>query len=400
MNLRIFIAVLILCSGNVFAQNANNPSGPSSPPASTNPASQFITLSTPANPNAGQNQDKSGVTPSITPASPDSAPKASQQSNTKSVPTEDASADNKNKNPYIDDKLVVVGTGAITGIYYPAGGIICRLVNKERKNLSIRCAVESTPGSIYNLSALQNAEVDLAIIQSDWEEHAYNGTGYFAKIGKIDKLRHIFSLHNEAFTLIVQKKSDIKKFDDIKNHVVNIGPEGSGGRATMEDVMKAKGWGKQDFKSLAEYKQSDQAKVLCDGKVDAVIVASGHPSGAVQEISSLCETRIIDINDEVIQKFILGNPKLAPTIIPGGMYPGNPNDTSTFGAKANLVTTTDVSDDIAYNITKTVLENLDAFKSLHPVFQHLDRTKMLKEGRTAPFHDGALKYYREKGLIQ
>lgn len=309
-------------------------------------------------------------------------------------------SDPKQFKPYQDDKLVVIGTGAVTGVYYPAGGAICRLMNKERKALGVRCAVESTPGSIYNINALKNAEVEFAIIQSDWEEHAYNGTGIYTKTGRYDKLRHLFSLHNEAFTVIVPKKSDIQKFDDIKGKIVNIGNEGSGVRATMEELMKAKAWAKTDFKSLSEFKPSEQAKALCDGRIDVMILATGHPNGAVQEAVGMCETRIINVDGEQIASFVQSNPEFSMTIIPGGLYNGTPNDVTTFGVKATVTSTTDVTEAIAYGMTKVVFDNLDAFKALHPVFAQLTTDKMVNEGRTAPLHLGAEKYFREKGLLK
>lgn len=302
---------------------------------------------------------------------------------------------NANLTPYMDDKMVVVGTGVITGIYYPAGGAMCRLINKQRKSLGLRCAVESTPGSIYNINALKNAELDFAIIQSDWQEHAFNGTGAFSKIGRYDKLRHMFSLHSEAFTVIVQKKSDIQTFDDIKGRIVNIGTEGSGVRATMEELMKAKGWTKENFNSLSEFKPTEQAKALCDGRIDVMILATGHPNSLAQEVASMCETRIINVDGDQIASFVESNPEFSMTVIPGGMYNGSPNDITTFGVKATVVSTSEISEENVYNMTKSVFDNFEAFKSLHPVFSHLKKEKMIEDGMSAPIHPGAAKYFKE-----
>ena len=302
------------------------------------------------------------------------------------------------KSEKIDDKLIIIGTGAVTGVYYPAGSSICRLINKDRQKLGLRCAVESTSGSVYNLTALKNANIELGIVQSDWQEHAFNGTAYFAKGGKIENLRHVMSLHSEALTIVTQKTSKINKLDDIKGTIVNLGPEGSGARATMEDLMKAKGWSKSDFKSLSEYKPNEQARMLCDGRIDAIVMLTGHPSSSMQEITSMCETKIIEANDEVINRLVTANPELSRVVIPGGMYVGIPNDIQTFGVRATLVTTTDMSDDVIYKVTKSVFENLDAFKMLHPIFADLEKNKMAQEGRTAPYHDGAVRYYKEAGI--
>lgn len=299
--------------------------------------------------------------------------------------------------PLYDDKLVIIATGAITGVYYPAGGAVCRLVNRERKALGLRCAVESTPGSIYNLEALKNGEVDFSIVQSDWQEHAYNGTSSFAN-KRMPDLRFIMSLHNESMVFIVKKESDIQKFSDIKNHIVNMGPEGSGVRATMEVVMKAKNWTSSDFKNISEFKPSDQSKALCDGKIDVMILASGHPNASIQELVNMCDTRIIEVDDPDIDKMVSNDNEFAGSIIPGGIYPGNPKDIKTFGIKATLVTTANTPDNIVYHMTRLVFDNIQSFKNLHPVFSLLNPEKMAYEGRTSPYHPGAEKFYNERGF--
>jgi TRAP transporter TAXI family solute receptor len=304
------------------------------------------------------------------------------------------------KKPVLEDKLMVIGTGAVMGVYYPTGGAVCRLINKERKNLGIRCSVEPTPGSIYNIEALKNAEIDFAIIQSDWQEHSYNGTGVFSPKGRYDKLRHVLSLHNEAITVIVNKNSKINKFDDIKGHVVNVGLEGSGVRTTISDIMKAKNWSKADFKTLSELNPADQAKALCKGDIDVMILATGHPNAIVKEVSNMCEIRILEVHDDVIKRFIAGNPQFSSSIIPGGIYAGVAHDIKTFGVNATIVTSSDATESMVYNVSKIIFENLAAFKALHPVLEQLDPIKMANEGRTAPYHDGALKYYQEHGLVQ
>jgi TRAP transporter TAXI family solute receptor len=311
-----------------------------------------------------------------------------------------ASGSAKPKKAVPEDKLIVIGTGAVMGVYYPTGGAVCRLINKERKTLGIRCSVDPTPGSIYNIEALKNAEIDFGIIQSDWQEHSYNGTGAFSAKGRYEKLRHVLSLHNEAISVIVNKTSKINKFDDIKGHVVNVGLEGSGVRTTISDIMKAKNWSKADFKTLSELTPADQAKALCKGDIDVMILATGHPNAVVKEVSNMCEIRILEVYDDVIKKFIAGNPQFSSSTIPGGIYAGVPQDIKTFGVNATIVTSSDASENMVYNVTKVIFENLAAFKALHPVLEKLDLAKMANEGRTAPYHDGALKYYQEHGLVQ
>jgi len=297
-------------------------------------------------------------------------------------------------------KYVSIGTGAITGVYYPAGGAICRLLNRGRKEHGIRCSVESTGGSVSNLNAVRNGAIDFGITQSDWQHHAYNGTGFFADQKPFKEMRSVFSLYSETFTMAVTEKSEITSLDEMVGKRINFGPQGSGMYATMEVLMAAKGWTKQSFSTVTYLQPSEQPKALCDGKIDVMIYASGNPNGVLQEATQACKVKIISIDRETIDKLIQTNSFYVKAIIPGGMYAGNPSNIETFGVKASLVTSEKTSADVVYNITKAVFENFDNFKTLHPVFSSLKKEEMLREGNSAPLHVGALKYYREAKLIK
>ncbi len=297
------------------------------------------------------------------------------------------------------DKYLTIGTGGVTGVYYPAGGAICRLVNRGRKEHGIRCSVESTGGSVYNLNALRTGEIDIAVAQSDWQYHAYMGTGPFKDVGPNKKLRSLFSLHSEPFTVIARADSGIKNFDDLKGKRVNIGNPGSGQRATMEAIMAVKGWDKSVFKEATELKASEQAQALCDNKIDVMIYSAGHPNGAVQEVTTTCDTKIIPVEGPDIDKLVNMYPFYAYTTIPGGMYNGNDQDVKTFGVKATFVSTEDVDPEIIYQVVKAIFDNFDNFKTLHPVFSTLEPKDLVKSGNTAPLHKGAERYFKEKGWI-
>jgi TRAP transporter TAXI family solute receptor len=297
------------------------------------------------------------------------------------------------------DKFVTIGTGGVTGVYYPTGGAICRLVNRGRKQHGIRCSVESTSGSVFNLNTLRDHGIDFAVAQSDWQYHAFKGTGHFASQGAFADLRSMFSLHSEAYTVVVREDSEIKTINDLVGKRVNVGNPGSGNRATMEVVMAVKGWTPETFKQALELKGSDQPQALCDKRIDVMIYSAGHPNGAVQEVSTTCEVRILTVTGPEIDSLIRENPYYAYATIPGGMYVGNPVDIQTFGVKATLVTTEKVDEDVVYRVVKSVFDNFDNFKTLHPVFVGLDPRKMVREGNTAPLHKGAERYFKEKGLL-
>ena len=297
-------------------------------------------------------------------------------------------------------KFVTIGTGGVTGVYYPAGGAICRLVNRNRREHGIRCSVESTGGSIYNLNSLNQGNLDLAVVQSDWQYHAYYGTGPFSGNGPRTKMRSLFSLHSEIFTVAAREELGVKKLDDILNKRVNIGNPGSGVRATMEVLMRYKGWTKDDFKLTSELKASEQPQAICDNKIDIMIFAAGHPNGVVQEATTSCKAKLVNITGKAVDKLVKDNSYYAYATVPGGMYVGNPKDIKSFGVKSTFVTTSDLDEDIAYEIVKAVFDNFDSFKTLHPVFQTLRKEDMIYDGNTVPLHKGARRYYLEKGLIK
>ncbi|MCK5914309.1 MAG: TAXI family TRAP transporter solute-binding subunit [Desulfuromusa sp.] len=298
-----------------------------------------------------------------------------------------------------EQRFVTIGTGGVTGVYYPTGGAICRLVNKTRKTHGIRCSVESTGGSVYNLNTIRAGELDMGVAQSDWQYHAYHGTSKFKAQGPNKNLRAVFSIHPEPFTVVARADSGIKNFMDLKGKRVNIGNPGSGQRGTMEIAMQAVGMTMKDFKLASELKSSEQSKALCDNKIDAMVFTVGHPSGSIKEASTSCDSVLVTVDGPAIDKLVADNDYYRSATIPGGMYRGTDADTKTFGVGATFVSSTDVPEDVIYNVVKAVFENFDDFKKLHPAFNHLVPAEMIKDGLSAPLHDGAAKYYKEAGMM-
>jgi uncharacterized protein len=300
-----------------------------------------------------------------------------------------------------DQTFVTIGTGGVTGVYYPTGGAIARLVNKERKVHGIRCSVESTGGSVYNLNTIRAGELDMGVAQSDWQYHAYHGTKGtpFEASGADKDLRAVFSVHPEPFTVVARRDSGIKTFQDLKGKRVNVGNPGSGQRGTMEVVMEAMGWTMDDFKLASELKPAEQSAALCDNKIDAIIYTVGHPSGSIQEATTSCDSIIVPVEGAAIDKLVADNDYYRIATIPGGMYRGTDTDTKTFGVGATFVSSAKVPENVIYHVVKAVFDNFDDFKKLHPAFEVLVKEEMVKDGLSAPLHDGAAKYYKEAGLL-
>ncbi len=297
------------------------------------------------------------------------------------------------------EKFVTIGTADELGVYYPTGGAICRLVKRGTKDHGIRCFVESTDGSIFNLKGIRDRDLDLGIAQTDWVYNAYAGKEDFEKIGADTELRALFSLHVEALTVIVRKDSGIASFRDLRGKRVNIGTAGSGVRATMERLIKLEGWSRRSFAELKELKASKQGAALCAGEVDAVVYLAGHPNGAINEVANTCEITIVPVIGKEIDGLISENPYYYKATIPAGMYRGNPEPIATIGTKAILVTSSNLDAGIVYEIVKAVFDNLDNFKTLHPVFATLNPRNMATDGLVVPLHEGAARYYKEKNLI-
>jgi TRAP transporter TAXI family solute receptor len=300
---------------------------------------------------------------------------------------------------HADQNFVTIGTGGVTGVYYPTGGSICRLVNKDKKDHGIRCSVVSTGGSIYNINAIRSGEIEMGVAQSDWQFHAYNGTSKFKDNGRFEGLRAVFSVHPEPFTVVARADSGIERFEDLKGKRVNIGPAASGTNGTTKVLLDAMGWSLSDFKLTSELKAAEQSRALCDNKVDAIVYIVGHPSGSIKEATSACETKLVTVSNKAVDKLVKQNPYYRLASIPKEMY-GSEKDTVTFGVGATFVSSDKVSDDVVYNIVKAVFDNFDDFKKLHPAFGVLKKSEMITDSNSAPLHAGAVKYYKEVGLLK
>ena len=298
------------------------------------------------------------------------------------------------------EEFITIGTGGVTGVYYPTGGAICRLVNKGRKEHGIRCSVESTGGSVYNINTIREGELEFGVAQSDWQYHAFNGSSQFAEAGPFEGLRAVFSVHPEPFTVVARADSGIKTFEDLKGKRVNIGNPGSGQRGTMEVLMEAMGWTMDDFALATELKAAEQSAALCDNQIDAMVYTVGHPSGSIQEATTACDSVLVEVSGPAVEKLVADNPFYRTAVIPGGMYRGNDADVTTFGVGATFVTSDAVSEDAVYAVVSSVFENFEDFKGLHPAFANLKPEEMATAGLSAPLHAGAAKYFKEKGLIE
>ena len=298
---------------------------------------------------------------------------------------------------FASTEFVTIGTGGVTGTYYPTGGAICRLVNQYKKETKIRCSVESTGGSVYNINTIKNSELDFGIAQSDVVYQASNGTGKFD--GKtVKKLKSVMAIYPELLTLVTRKEANINSISDVKGKRINLGNPGSGNEATALTLFDASGIKKEDLKFAGALKASEMPDALRDNKIDGYFYMVGHPTANIKDASNSVDVKITPLQGSNIDALVKKFPYFAKADVPGGMYKGNPEPTPTFGVKAVLVTSDDVSEKAVYTVVKAILENFDKFKKLHPAYNNITKESLL-DGLSAPLHEGAKKYFKEAGLL-
>jgi TRAP transporter TAXI family solute receptor len=210
----------------------------------------------------------------------------------------------------------------------------------------------------------------------------------------------VFSLHAEPITVVARKEANIKTFTDFKGKRFNIGNPGSGTRASMEELLVAMNWKLADFSLASELKADEHGPALCDGKIDGFAYGVGHPAANIQDPTTSCGAKLVSLTGPAVDKLIATQPYYAKATIPGGMYPNNPDATQTYGVLATVITSSKVPADTVYQVVKAVFDNFEEFKKLHPALANLKPENMVTDGLSAPLHEGAARYYKEKGWIK
>ena len=297
------------------------------------------------------------------------------------------------------ERFVTIGTGGQTGVYYVAGQSICRFLNRGAADHQIKCNAPASGGGVANVNGIRSGEFNFGIMQSDHQYKAMKGVEPFKAEGPMDDIRAVFSLQSEVFTILARKDAKVASFDDLKGKRVNIGKPGPGQRDTFEEIMGVKGWDKSAFSLVSELKPAEQASALGDNNIDAMSYFVGHPNGAIQEASTTTDTVLVPVTGLEIDKLLAEKSYYSKAEIPGGLYKGSPNPTPSIGGKAVLSTSAKADPEVVYQLVKSVFDNLDRFKRLHPAFADLKEADMIKVGLSAPLHEGAVRYYKGRGWM-
>lgn len=295
---------------------------------------------------------------------------------------------------------MLLGTGSVQGVYFPIGGVICRLLNRHKSLHRIRCTLESTSGSIYNLRELREGNFDLIFAQSDWQYHAYNGTSTFKKDGPNENLRAVFALEADPLALIVKEDSDVETFDDLADHVVSFGYARSLQHRVINDLLAIKGWDDSNFKRVRRMSDSKQVGELCADKVEAILLLSSSLTDYLRDLDEECKLRLVPIVGPEVDQVIAEKPYYRTGKILRGMYLDSKKDVMSFGLGATFVAQESTSPKAIYHVVKEITENFKDFQSLHPSLKALSKKELPYAGISAPLHPGAIRYYREARLLK
>ncbi len=300
--------------------------------------------------------------------------------------------------PAFSTEFISIGTGGVTGTYYPTGRAICNLVNKYTNETKLRCSVEATNGSVYNINAIKNNELIFGMVQSDIVYQASNGIGIF-KNSVVKKVRSVIAIYPELLTLVTRRDTNINSLSDLKNKRINIGNIGSGQEASTNLLFEESGIEKSILKFAGALKASEMPDALRDNKIDGYFYMVGHPTANIEYAANSVDVKIVPLIGSNINRLLKKYPYYTKATIPANMYKGNKKEIQTYGAKAVLVTSVDVSNEVVYNLVKAILENFDTFKNLHPAYKNITKESLL-EGLSAKQHKGAIKYFKEIGFLK
>jgi uncharacterized protein len=302
-----------------------------------------------------------------------------------------------------EDVFITIGGGDLSGVYFPAGLAIAKMLNHKRHEYGIRATVEATAGATFNLNAIIAGYLEFGLTQSDKQYQAVNGLAEWTEKGPQSELRAVFSLHHETVTLVAAVDAGLRIIADLKGKRVSTGNPGSSQHRIVIDALKAFGLEPSRDISLLNVMASEAPALLQDNRIDAYFFTVGHPSETIRKArSGERQVRIIPISGPAIDQLVAKNiPYVRATIPVKQLYPDavDQADVATFGVIATLCTSSRVSADVVYAVTKEIFENLELFRRQHPAFNQLTKAGML-EGLSAPLHPGALRYFQETGLIK
>ena len=288
-------------------------------------------------------------------------------------------------------KFLNIGTGGTAGTYYPIGGAMAEILNKEIPGMS--ASAQSTGASVANVNMLGDGTIDLATVQNDIAYYAAHGTEMFVD-KKVDGLKGVASLYPETCQFVTLKSSGIKSLSELKGKRIAVGAVGSGVEANVRQILAVYGISYDDID--AQYLSfAEGASALKDGNVDVAVLTAGYPTASVQDIAAQNPVRLLPVEEEVADALIAKYPFYTKTVIPAGVYAGDDEVVPSVSVMAMLVAGPTVNEELGYKVTKAIFSHLDRLQAAHAVGKQITRDSV-KVGMSLPMNEGAEKYFNEK----
>ena len=307
----------------------------------------------------------------------------------------DASSDG-DKQPARGNVIMTFGTADTGGSMYPAGAAVSQVWTNNVQG--VKCNTQTSTGSFQNCQDVSTGEVDVAVATSDVVLNAYNGTGKFADIGKLDNLRVIGAVYTSVLSGVALKSSGLTYIHDLLGKRVAVGPAASATENATLAAFDAMGIDSSNT-SLENLGLGDGADSVGDGILDAAFGFAGLPIGGQLNLAATKEIQVLDMTQEEIDKVLAGNAAYIQTKIPAGTYTGQDNDANTFGVKCLIIVTADMDADLVYDLCKAMNEHTEEMAAGNALLKDMTDPSFLCTQMPIPLHDGAQKYYSEQGLI-
>lgn len=293
--------------------------------------------------------------------------------------------------------LFTLGAGDVSGSYYASAFAICDVVNRTAPE-HLRCSPDPTAGSIYNLDALRRGQIDFAMVQSDWQRSAYEGTGPYAEAGPMTDLRSVMSLYGETLGVLVSPASGITGLADLRGKRVDVGVPSSGRRATVDRILATLGYAPVDFAAMSELPAGVAIDSLCSGAIDATLLIVGHPNAAVSRALATCGARLVPLTPAEAQAVVADNPAMRRAFVPMTAYAGQTRDVDSVAVTATVVTRAGTDPETVSAFVRATVGNLDLLAQRAPVLAGLSSRKMRQVGLSAPLHPGAEAGFAAAGV--
>ena len=311
-------------------------------------------------------------------------------------PATDGDASGDGDKPARGNVIMTFGTADTGGSMYPAGAAVSQVWTNNVQG--VKCNTQTSTGSFQNCQDVSTGEVDVAVATSDVVLNAYNGTGKFADIGKLDNLRVIGAVYTSVLSGVALKSSGLTYIHDLLGKRVAVGPAASATENATLAAFDAMGIDSSNT-SLENLGLGDGADSVGDGILDAAFGFAGLPIGGQLNLAATKEIQVLDMTQEEIDKVLAGNAAYIQTTIPAGTYTGQDNDANTFGVKCLIIVTADMDADLVYDLCKAMNEHTEEMAAGNALLKDMTDPSFLCTQMPIPLHDGAQKYYSEQGLI-